>query len=151
MDFVVIGGIAAALHGSQRPTYDLDVAYSRAPENLERLVNALLEIGARLRVARAPAEDLPLQLDARTLAEGGNFTFTTPHGSLDVLAYAAGAPPFEKLREAAVQRRLGETTFLVASIDHLIAMKEAAGRAKDRNDALELRQISDLLRAPKEP
>jgi hypothetical protein len=38
----------------------------------------------------------------------------------------------------------------VSSLDHLIAMKEAAGRPKDKRHASEYRVISDLLRAPKE-
>ena len=37
----------------------------------------------------------------------------------------------------------------VASLDHLIAMKEATGRTKDKLHATELRVISDELRAPK--
>jgi hypothetical protein len=36
----------------------------------------------------------------------------------------------------------------VASLDHLIAMKEAAGRPKDRLMASEYRVISDELRRP---
>jgi len=38
--FVIIGGIAATLHGSARLTFDLDIVYERAPDNLERLVAA---------------------------------------------------------------------------------------------------------------
>ena len=41
VDFVVIGGLAATLHGSAQVTYDLDICYSRAPSNLRRLVEAL--------------------------------------------------------------------------------------------------------------
>jgi len=36
----------------------------------------------------------------------------------------------------------------VASLDHLIAMKEAAGRPKDKLMATEYRGLSDLLRKP---
>jgi len=37
VDFVVIGGLAATLHGSAQVTYDLDICYSRASANLRRL------------------------------------------------------------------------------------------------------------------
>lgn len=38
VDFIVIGGVAATIHGSARLTQDLDVVYSRKPENIARLV-----------------------------------------------------------------------------------------------------------------
>jgi hypothetical protein len=41
VDFVVIGGLSATLHGSARVTYDLDICYSRASANLRRLTEAL--------------------------------------------------------------------------------------------------------------
>ena len=41
VNFVVIGGYAATLHGSAYLTRDLDICYERTPENIERLVSAL--------------------------------------------------------------------------------------------------------------
>jgi hypothetical protein len=38
---------------------------------------------------------------------------------------------------------------VVASLDHLIAMKEAAGRTKDKMMATEYRALSDAIRAPR--
>lgn len=40
VDFVIVGGVAATLQGSAFQTFDLDVCYSRVPENFERLVSA---------------------------------------------------------------------------------------------------------------
>src|SRR4051794_22295343 len=77
VDFVVIGGLAGGAHGSTYPTYDLDVAYGLARENLERLAAALREIDVTL--TNAP-DDLPFQVDAQTLENGANFTFDTPYG-----------------------------------------------------------------------
>lgn len=39
-EFVVVGGVAAVLHGSARLTVDLDVAAPFTAENLERLFDA---------------------------------------------------------------------------------------------------------------
>jgi len=75
---------------------------------------------------------LPFRLDARTLAAGGNFTFTTDAGDLDILTEPAGAPDYEALERTAQPMDLGGSQILVASIDDLIAMKRAAGRPKDR-------------------
>lgn len=39
--FIIIGGVAAVVHGSARATFDLDVVYSRDPGNIKRLVQTL--------------------------------------------------------------------------------------------------------------
>jgi hypothetical protein len=144
VDFVLIGGLAGGAHGSAYPTYDVDVMYAQESENLERLAAVLRELGATLR--GAPAK-LPFLLDAKTLAEGGNFTFATRFGPVDIVAYPAGAPAYEKVRADAATIELGGRSVRVASLDHLIAMKEAAGRTKDKLMATEYRQLADELRA----
>src|SRR6516164_4482757 len=82
VEFLVIGGQAAALLGSPVPTYDVDLCYRRTADNLERLARALAELHPTLRGA---PPDLPFQLDARSLALGANFTFNTDYGPLDLL------------------------------------------------------------------
>lgn len=129
VDFVLIGGMAGISHGSNYPSYDLDVVYARDRNNIARLVEALREIGVRLRGAPA---DLPFLLDARTIENGSNFTFVTPHGDFDVLGHADGMPSYDELRAEAPVREILGFEVRVASIDHLIAMKRAANRPKDR-------------------
>src|SRR5437762_117827 len=82
-----IGGLAGIARGSSYPSYDVDIAYERGRENLERLAEALRELGATLRGASA---DLPFQVDAKTLENGQHFTFETPFGSLDILSDPVG-------------------------------------------------------------
>jgi len=142
VDYVVIGGVAAGGHGSAIGTLDLDVAYARDRENLERLAEVLRGLGATL---RGTPPNVPFQLDADALSQGGNFTFATPLGSLDILAYPAGAPAYDTLVGAATMIQVGGMAVWIASIDHLIAMKEAAGRPKDKTAAMELRLLSDEL------
>src|ERR1051326_7845838 len=77
VSFVIIGGVAATLHGAARVTFDLDVVYDRSPENLERLVRALAPFQPYLRGA---PPGLPFRFDAETLKRGLNFTFTTTEG-----------------------------------------------------------------------
>jgi hypothetical protein len=143
VDFVLIGGLAGIAHGSSYPTYDLDVMYSRERPNLERLANLLKQIGA---TPRGAPKDLPFVLDARTLEEGGNFTFDTPHGAFDILAYPSGAPNYDELKTAADEVEFAGRRIRVASLDHLIAMKDAAGREKDRLMATEYRVLADERR-----
>lgn len=129
VDFVVIGGVAGGFHGSTYPTYDLDVAYERSAANLERVAAALDELEVTLRDAPS---DLPLQLDARTLANGANFTFDSPFGRFDLLGELVAVRSYDTLKhDAEIQRYDGLPVF-VASIDHLVAMKRAANRTKDK-------------------
>lgn len=147
VDFVVIGGLAGIAHGSAYNTEDVDVAYERSRENLERLAGALSELSATLRGA---PPGLPFQLDAETLRAGMNFTFDTQFGSFDILGEPAGAPRYEELQASGSSESLWGVTIRVASLDHLIAMKEAAARPRDLTMAAEYRTIADLLRAPKD-
>jgi hypothetical protein len=129
VDFVLIGGMAGISHGSSYTTYDVDIVYARDRENVGRLVEALREIGVRLRGAPA---DLSFLLDTKTIENGSNFTFVTPHGDFDILGHADGMPSYAELRAAAPLREILGLAIRVASIDHLIAMKRAANRPKDK-------------------
>jgi hypothetical protein len=126
---VIIGGIAAGLWGSPTITQDLDICYSREPSNLEKLAAALKELNARLRGVRA---QVTFKLDARTLAAGDHFTFATDAGDLDCLGTPTGTSGYEGLKKGAEQMDVDGLKVWVVSLDELIAMKRAAGRAKDR-------------------
>jgi hypothetical protein len=147
VDFVVIGGVAGGAHGSSFATFDVDLAYQRDPENLVKVAAVLKLLDARLRGA---PPDVPFLLDAKTLEAGANFTFTTSLGSIDLLGDPAGSPPYEQLRRAATVIEVRGHQVRIASLDHLIAMKEAAGRTKDKLMATEYRVLSDELRAPRD-
>jgi hypothetical protein len=128
--FVVIGGLAGRLWGSPTMTNDLDVCYDRDPANLERLSEALREVHARL---RGVDEDVPFRLDARTLANGLNFTFMTDLGPIDILGIPAGVRDYQELALNAATFDLGDGLVVpVCDLDDLIRMKRATGRPKDR-------------------
>lgn len=128
--FVLIGGLAGRAAGSPTVTNDTDVCYARDRPNLERLAAALIELQARL---RGVEEDVPFILDAKTLEAGGNFTFDTRAGALDVLAEPAGTKGYDDLVANATPVDLGDGLVVhICSVDDLIRMKRAAGRPKDR-------------------
>jgi len=129
VDFVLIGGMAGLAHGSNYPSFDVDVAYARDRANLERLVRALEEIGVGLRGA---PPDAPFQLQVKTLENGANFTFVTPYGDFDVLADVGGVHSYDQLRAGSEEQTIDGVRVRVASIDHLISMKRAANRTKDK-------------------
>jgi hypothetical protein len=141
VDFVVIGGVAAVLHGSARLTFDLDVCFANDAANLDALGTVLTTLDARLRGVR---EDVPFVADGATLKRVDVLTLTTVAGDLDVLRVPSGAPRYDVLRAHADRFDVGGFEVLVASIEDLIAMKAAAGRAKDRSDVAELEAILRL-------
>ncbi len=144
VDFVVVGGMAGSARGSAYVTQDLDIAYARDRENLERLATALREVGARLRGA---PEDVPFILDAESLERGAHFTFDTVRGPLDLLDRPDGSPPYPELKARAGPSEIVDgVPVLVASLDDLIAMKEATGRSRDALVASELRLLADEIR-----
>lgn len=141
VDFVVIGGIAGVLHGSARNTFDLDICFATDDANLSALGEVLIALGARL---KGVEEAVPFVPDARTLRRVELLTLVTSLGELDVLARPSGAPAYPDLRRNADRYDLGGFNVSVASIDDLIAMKQAAGRAKDLLDVEELEAIKRL-------
>jgi predicted nucleotidyltransferase len=145
IDFVVIGGVAAVLHGSAQATFDLDICYATDAGNLEALGEVLVELGAHL---KGVDEDVPFVPDGRTLRRVDVLTMITDAGELDVLARPAGSPGYESLRRDADRFDLDGFSVLVASIDDLIAMKLAAGRAKDLAAVEELEAIKRLRVRP---
>jgi predicted nucleotidyltransferase len=141
VDFVVIGGIAAVLHGSARNTQDLDICFATDEANLVALGKVLVELEARL---RGVADAVPFVPDHDTLRRVENLTLETTAGDFDLLARPDGAPPFARLRENAERYDVGAFAVLVASIEDLLAMKRAAGRGKDALDVEELTAIARL-------
>ena len=55
--FVLIGGMAAVLHGDVGVTIDIDITPAYDPDNLHRLAKALRTIDARIRTDAAPHDD----------------------------------------------------------------------------------------------
>jgi hypothetical protein len=144
VDFIVVGAAAAISQGSPLPTYDLDVTPARDPQNIERIVGALLEIDAKL---RTPTEPVTFPIDAKMLRAGDAWTLETSFGSLDLVFVPAGTQGYDDLRRDALLVDLGtERPVLVASIRDVIRMKEASNREKDRAQLPALRRTLELIR-----
>jgi hypothetical protein len=140
VDFVVIGGVAVIGHGSTRTTRDVDFVAATDRDNLARVEAALGELEAQL--WGVDAHLLGIELDARTLAAGGNFTLVTRAGGLDFFNEVPGGAPYEQVRARSVLADLGDGLQIrIAGIDDLIAMKRAAGRPQDVRDIATLTHI----------
>lgn len=142
VEFVLIGGVAARIHGSPTVTRDVDVCHAQDPQNLERLSRVLRALHARL---RGVEEDVPFLLDARTLGAGGAFTFVTDVGDIDIRAVPAGVEGYEQLAASAVSVDLGDLVVKVCALDDLIRMKRAAARPKDLIEVEVLAALRDEI------
>lgn len=141
VEFVIIGGVAISAHGCSYLTYDLDVAYARAPDNLKRLAAALAPHHPRPR--EFPA-DLPFVWDEQTIKQGTNFKLTTDLGNIDLLGEVSGLGDYEKVRAQSVVMSLFDLRCRVLSLDALIAAKRAAGRTKDLLVLPELEALREI-------
>ncbi|MFP5345576.1 MAG: nucleotidyl transferase AbiEii/AbiGii toxin family protein [Actinomycetes bacterium] len=132
--YVLIGGYAATVHGARRPTQDIDITPASTAENLFRLIAALRELRAGIRVDNAP-EGLPFDTSVAALRGVRVLNLRTPYGDIDLTFEPAGTHGFDDLMAHALIRDVDGVVVHVASLDDVIRSKEAAGRAKD-DDAL---------------
>ncbi len=138
VDFIIVGGVAASLHGSSRDTRDLDVVYSRGARNLGRLAAAIQGHNPYLRGA---PPGLPFRLDEETLRRGLNFTLETDIGNLDILGEITGGGSHEDLLPHSVEMHVFGIWIRCLDLDTLIRVKRAAGRPRDFDAIAELELI----------
>lgn len=139
VEFIVIGGFAAAAQGSPLPTNDVDVVPATGRGNYERLSAALGELDARVRAERV--EPQVFAHDAESLAAVSTWNLTTRYGDLDITSQPAGTQGYDDLRREAFEIELRGVRVLLASLADIVRSKEAAGRAKDRRALPVLREL----------
>jgi hypothetical protein len=144
VDYIMIGGLAAAIHGSDLVTGDLDITPATDDENLVRLSRALDELDARIRSVEAP-DGLPFAHDAASLARGTVWNLVTNAGDLDLAMMPSGTQGYEDLRRDAVALAIVGIPTRVAALADVIRSKEAAGREKDRAALPMLRRLQDEI------
>ena len=137
---LLVGGVAATVHGSSRLTVDVDVVYERSQENLERLVLALASHSPYLRGA---PPGLPFRWDAETLRRGLNFTLTTDLGDLDLLGEIPGGGGYGDLIPHTVEVTVFGQTLPCLDLPTLIRVKRAAGRPKDLETLADLEVLME--------
>lgn len=129
--YLVIGGIAAVLHGVPRATFDLDILIEADPENARLLLDALLE--AKLGTAALTSvEDL--------LAH--EITIFKDWVRIDVQTATPGLSFNEAWQRREIMTYQGQEFYVVSKTD-LVASKRAAGRERDLEDVRLLEDVSD--------
>lgn len=143
-DYVVVGGLAVILHGHLRATRDLDLVIGFEPGNVAKACNALAGVGLRPRLP-VTFEDFadPAKREEwfrhRNMQVFPLWDPANPERSVDVFVHEP--LNFAELSKEAVVKDLDGVPIRIASIEHLIAMKQISGRRRDIDDIEALRQI----------
>jgi predicted nucleotidyltransferase len=140
VEFIIVGGVAATIHGSARVTQDLDVVYARSEANLARLAAALRD---RHPYPRGAPAGLPFRWDVDTLRNGLNFTLTTDLGNLDLLGEIPGGGTHEDLLPHSLEIEAYGLRCRCLDLETLIRVKRAAGRPRDLDAIAELHVIRE--------
>jgi predicted nucleotidyltransferase len=148
--YVLIGGLAAVLHGAPHVTTDVDIVPEEDLRNLERLSSALKQLNARIRVPGQP-DGVPFDHSAESLARVRVWNLTTALGDLDVTFVPSGTRGYEDLKRDAERLSVRGVEVPVASLADVIRSKEAAGRARDRAVLPTLREMLAQRRRRHEP
>ncbi len=155
VDYVIVGGLAAVVHGSGRATFDIDVVPDWSPANLDRLADALRSVDAMLRPI-GHHEPVAFDISAASLRNFEVSTWRTRLGDLDVII---GTPTgrrqplagYRELAERAHARHVYGVTILVADLDDIIVSKQTLARDPDLAALPELHQLRDTLARDRRP
>ena len=139
-EFVVIGGVAAVLHGSTLVTRDLDICFPLGSESLSKLQVALKPMNPRM---KAGADWVPFEIDEDRAEQLGNLHISTDEGRLDCLGFVTGVGDYAAVLRESVEIKLDRGPFRVLGIDALIRSKEAAGRPHDLEAVIQLKAIRE--------
>lgn len=150
VDFIVVGGAAATLHGGPRLTFDLDIVPASSEANVQRLGTALQDLAA---VVREPgSRRLPLTMEllrsSRAAESAGQLRLRTTKGPLDVLWRLHDGRNYESLVGTSVVLSDDEREVRVIAIGDLIDVKIGAGRPQDLEDVRYLERIRTRTRRP---
>ena len=128
VEFIVVGGAAAVLHGAPTMTQDLDIVHRRTAENVERLLALLDRLDAYLREPGTRQ----LRPSAEALTSGGQLNLTTALGPLDPLGRLHDGRGFDELLPHSEVVEDGDRRVRVVDLATLIDIKSGTGRARDK-------------------
>lgn len=144
VDYVLIGGLAAVLHGSTVLTNDADICAHHEPTNLARLRSALLDLQAHIRSEDSP-DGVAFDPHPALLGSVSMLNMTTRCGDLDLTFAPPALDDYASLAESAVVMDLGGVAVRVAALSDIIRSKAAADRPKDRAVLPILRALQDEI------
>lgn len=138
VEFVIVGGLAATVHGSASLTQDIDVVYARDDANFACLVTSLAPFAP---YPRGAPPGLPFEWSVQTIRRGLNFTLTTTVGDIDLLGEITGGGGYANLLPHTIEIELFGQRCRCLDLESLIRTKRAAGRPRDLQMLAELEAL----------
>lgn len=144
VDFVLIGGFAATVHGCTLVTQDLDICAAITEAEVTKLREALKDLHPKHRMnPNAKHSFLEYPTDIKGI---NNIYLETDLGVLDILSQSQPAGSFEEIKGRSIEIALYGKKCRVISIDDLIRVKESMKRPKDLQTVHELKIIKQQLK-----
>ena len=147
--YVVVGGMAVVMSGHVRATVDLDVVVDLEPAAAMRAMDALSDLGLQPRVPIAPRDFAKPDVRESWIRDKHMqvLSFYDPqHPAREVDVFVAYPLDFDMLTAGSRLVAVGDRAVPVARIEHLIEMKQAAGRPRDLEDINALQVLLERSR-----
>jgi hypothetical protein len=141
VEFIIVGGMAARVHGSARVAHGIDVVYSRSEQNIAHLVKALSPFKPH---PRGTPSNVPFEWSAKTVKAGLNFSLQTTIGGVDLLGEITGGGRYDDLSSHSAEVDAFGHPALVVTLPWLIHLKRAAGLPDDFEAIAELELLREL-------
>ena len=136
--YILVGGFARVVRGTEELTRDIDITPSTKPDNLRKLEQALRDLGARSADGQEPGTEH---------LQGEPLELLSDRGEIKIVAEPVGTRGYDDLRRAATREPLGRGLRpAVATTDDLARMIAARGREEDRAKLRQLRRLAELER-----
>jgi hypothetical protein len=128
VDFIVVGGVCAVLHGAPVTTFDLDIVHSRSRNNLTNLMEALKELDAHYRGRK----DKRLNPKLSHLASTGHHLLITKSGPLDLLGKIGNSHTYSDLFPFTIDLKVDKLPVRILELEILIKIKKETITEKDK-------------------
>ena len=140
VDFVLIGGFAAVLHGCNQSTRDIDICIVYSPEQIQLLRETLKNFHPQHRMDKEKTSFLE---EPKELATVHDFHLITDLGTLDVISHIKGVGDYYDVLKNSDEIEIEGGKCYLISIDDLIKSKKALGRHRDLITVMELEAIRE--------
>lgn len=143
VEFIIVGGFSAVVHGVTLVTKDLDLCVSFTVENCKAILKSLEGLDP---VYRMDVNKRPLKESPESLAKYKNLYISTKAGMIDFLGFISGVGSYEEVAKHTVELSLFERHCRVLSIDGLIKAKREMKEEKDKQMVIQLEAIKEKLK-----